>query len=82
MVANISIIIDMKVKFLEDCLLPTKSTKYCGDGCCSSAVWEPMHYIKTEEVEAVVERQIWCSDGIVDISSLTFNKDYVIVEFP
>ena len=71
----------MKVKFLKECKAPQSWQNRCGDGCCSWTEWEEYTFFEGDVEEAVVERNM-CFGGIVDVSSLTFNVDYVIVEYP
>jgi len=72
----------MTIKLLKDFTLPTKFEKRCGDGCCSWDEWEDYFYSNGEEIENAKVERSFGYDCQVDISSLTFNVDYVIVEFP
>ena len=71
----------MKVKFLRNLDVPISTMRYCGDGCCSWTEWTS-HYACAGDEEEVAEHSSLCLSGMVDISSLKFNEDYIIIEYP
>lgn len=73
---------DMKIRFLKECKAKQKTTTYCGDGCCSWDKWIEQTFFPNQEEEAIEEESGFPLDGTVSLSGLTFNEDYIIIEFP
>jgi len=59
-----------------------KSSRTCGDGCCSFTEWDNEFFPIGEEVEAVAEQSNWLPDGTVVVDGLKFNEDFIITEYP
>lgn len=73
----------MKIRFLRMVDVPMKSTRYCGDGCCSYPEWNTATMMAGEEAtDVVTESTMWCMDGSVNIGNLKYREDYEILEFP
>lgn len=72
----------MKVKFLKPVEAQMKSSRTCGDGCCSFDEWTTEFFAKDEESEAVAEKSNFLLNGTVVLEGLKFGEDYVITEFP
>jgi hypothetical protein len=74
----------MKIRFLKNITAPVKSTWHHDDSCgCSGDEWVDQWFPAGEETDASVDQSAFTyQDGTVDVSKLTFNEDYTIIEFP
>jgi hypothetical protein len=72
----------MKVRFLKNAEAEMKSSRTCGDGCCSFDEWAKEFFAKDEETEAVAEKSNFLPDGTIVLDGLKFGEDYTIIEFP
>lgn len=72
----------MKVRFLKNIEAEMKSSRTCGDGCCSYDKWTTEFFSVGEETVAVAEKSNFLPDGTIVLDGLKFGEDYTIIEFP
>jgi hypothetical protein len=70
------------VKFLKNTEAYMKSSRSCGDGCCSYDEWTKEFFAAGEEAEAVAEKSNFLPNGTIVLEGLTFKEDYEIIVFP
>ena len=67
----------MKIKFLTECEAPQERTRQCGDGCCTlNDGFHPTRFYPGDEKDP----ELWWHK--IDLSGLTYQKDYIITEYP
>jgi len=70
------------VRFLKNVEPEVKSTRTCGDGCCTYDEWNKDWFPAGTEVEAIPFKENFVLNGTVCLEGLTFKQDYEIIAFP